>query len=162
MTASSREELLAATSARDTLTRLRAWTALRASNVQPEAEEAWTVRGVVVETGEGTVAVYDDGTLRWLDPGVLDVPGVLDSPSREIARTAKSMMSAAERAMKTTRPMPRADLSALGEHRVRMTVMTYAGYYVIDAHEPSLTADHPISAALAAAKEIAKLTVAPR
>ena len=53
--------------------------------------------------------------------------------------------------------MPHADASPLGKERVRLTVMTYAGYYVIDVHAPSLTEDHPVSVPLAAARELLSL-----
>jgi hypothetical protein len=154
-TAPAQKELLAATASPETRVRLQAWTALRQLGVQPEAEEAWGVRGVAVETGAGMVAVYEDGRLQWLDKeGTL---GALDSQSREMARLAKSMMAAAETAMKATRPMPHADASPLGKERVRLTVLTYAGFYVIDVHRPSLTEDHPAASPLAAAREILQL-----
>lgn len=151
MAGASRSELFAAAGSRDTLTSLQAWTALRVQNVQPEADEAWVVRGVAVERDGKTLAVYEDGSVRWTGEGELG------SPSREIARLAKTMMTAAESAMKTTRPMPHADTSALGKDRVRMTVMTYGGYSVIEAHESALNAEHPLSEPLAAAREILRL-----
>lgn len=153
--ATAQKELLAETAAPETRARLVAWTALRRLGVQPEAEEAWGVRGVAVETGAGMVAVYEDGRLRWLDAE--GTPGALESQTREMARLAESMMVAAATAMKTTRPMPHADASPLGKERVRLTVLTYAGYYVIDVHAPSLTEDHPVSVPLAAARELLSL-----
>jgi hypothetical protein len=150
--APSQKELLAATASPETRARLLAWTALRQLGVQPEAEEAWGVRGVAVETDAGMVAVYEDGRLRWLDAE--GTPGVLESQSREQARLSKSMMTAAETAMKSTRPMPHADASPLGKERVRLTVLTYAGFYVIDVHAPSLTEEHPVSAPLVASREL--------
>lgn len=153
--AGTQKELLAETASAETRVRLQAWTALRPLGVQPEAEEAWGVRGVAVETGAGMVAVYEDGRVRWLDAE--GNPGALESQSREMARLAKSMMTAAETAMKTTRPMPHADASPLGKERIRVTVLTYAGFYVIDVHAPSLTDDHPAAAPLAAARELLRL-----
>ena len=150
--ATTQKELLAATASPETRVRLIAWTALRQLGVQPEAEDAWGVRGVAVETGAGMVAVYEDGRLRWLDGE--GNAGALESQSREMARLAKSIMAAAETAMKSTRPMPHADASPLGKDRERLTVLTYAGFYVIDAHGPSLTEEHPASAPLAASREL--------
>lgn len=153
--ATTQKELLAETTSPETRARLAAWTALRQLGVQPEAEEAWGVRGVAVETGDGMVAVYEDGRLRWLDAE--GTPGALESQSREMARLAESMMVAAETAMKSTRPMPHADASPLGKERVRLTVMTYAGYYVIDVHRPALTEEHPAAAPLAASTDLLHL-----
>jgi hypothetical protein len=150
--ATTQKELLAETASPETRARLLAWTALRQLGVQPEAEEAWGVRGVAVETGAGMVAVYEDGRLRWLDAE--GTAGALESQTREMARLSKSMLAAAETAMKSTRPMPHADASPLGKERVRLTVLTYAGFYVIDAHAPSLTEEHPVTAPLAASREI--------
>ncbi|HEX6097838.1 MAG TPA: hypothetical protein VF432_16045 [Thermoanaerobaculia bacterium] len=153
--AATQKELLAATASSETRVRLQAWTALRQLGVQPEAEEAWGVRGVAVETDAGMVAVYEDGRLQWLDKD--GKPGALDSQSREMARLAKSMLAAAETAMKSTRPMPHADASPLGKERVRLTVLTYAGFYVLDVHAPSLAEDHPAASPLAAARELLAL-----
>ncbi|HET8775813.1 MAG TPA: hypothetical protein VFP80_18595 [Thermoanaerobaculia bacterium] len=153
--ATTQKELLAEAASPETRARLAAWTALRQLGVQPEAEEAWGVRGAAVETGDGMVAVYEDGRLRWLDAE--GNPGALESQSREMARLAESMMVAAATAMRSTRPMPHADASPLGKERVRLTVMTYAGYYVIDVHRPSLTEDHPVSVPLAAATDLLRL-----
>ncbi len=150
--ATAQKELLAATASPETRVRLLAWTALRRLGVQPEAEEAWGVRGVAVETGAGMVVVYEDGRLRWLDAE--GTPGALESQSREIARLAKTMMTSGETALKSTRPMPHADASPLGNERVRLTVLTYAGFYVIDIHGPALTEEHPVSGPLAASREI--------
>jgi hypothetical protein len=153
--AGTQKELLAATSSPETRVRLQAWTALRQLGVQAEAEEAWAVRGVAVETADGMVAVYEDGRLGWLDAE--GKPGAQESQSREMARLAKSMMAAAETAMKNTRPMPHADASPLGKERVRLTVLTYAGFYVIDVHAPSLTEDHPAAGPFADARELLRL-----
>jgi hypothetical protein len=156
--ATAREELMAATASPETRARLQAWTALRQLGVQPEAGEAWGVRGVAVETGAGMVAVYEDGRLAWLDAeGTEGTAGALESQSREIARLSRSMIAAAETAMKTTRPMPHSDASPLGKDRVRLTVLTYAGFYVLDVHAPSLSGEHPVSAPLLASREILSL-----
>ena len=97
--AAARKELFVLTSSPETQTRLLAWNALRALGVQPEANEAWIVRGVVVEAQAGAVAVYEDGRARWLDAKgegtVWDSPGT----NKEIARLIKTILSTAEPAM---------------------------------------------------------------
>ena len=147
--ATARKELMNATSSRETRVRLLAWNALRAMGMQPGADEAWIVRGVVMESQEHALAVYEDGSVRWKD-GVLESPG----SNKELMRLVKTLTTGAERAMKTARPMPHADATPVGKDRVRLTVLTFAGFYVIDVHGSALNEEHPVTAPLQAATRI--------
>lgn len=147
--AAMRKELMNAASSRETRVRLLAWNVLRALGVQPEAEEAWVVRGVVMESHEHAVAVYEDRSVRW-NGGVLDSPG----GNKELARLMKTLLASAEPAMKSTRPMPHADTTPVAKDRVRMTVLTFAGFYVIEAHGSALDEQHVVTAPFRAATEI--------
>lgn len=157
-TAAARKELLAATSERETRVQLFAWNALRALGVQPDAKEAWTVRGAIVElhneAGIGAVAVYEDGRARWF--AAKGAGGIWESPgeNREMTRLIRTMIEAAAPATKTTRPMPHHDTTPVGRDRVRLTVLTYAGFYVIDTYGPELTEQNPITPALFASMAI--------
>ena len=157
--ATARNELFAVASSRDTHVQLLAWNALRALGVQPDADEAWIVRGVVVEQdgGEGATAVgvYEDGVVRWLDAegNVHESSGV----DRETVRLARTMRSSGEQIVKAARPMPHADGSPLTKGRVRVTVLTWAGFYVVEKHRSSLTEQDAVSAPLQAATRILQL-----
>ena len=157
--ARARKELSAAASSRETHVQLLAWNALRSLGVQPAADDAWIVRGVVVEHngGEGATAVgvYEDGVVRWLDAEgtVRELSGV----DRETVRLARTIRSAGEQIVKTARPMPHADASPLSKDRVRVTVLTWAGFYVVEKHRSSLTEQDAVSAPLQAATRILQL-----
>lgn len=158
--AAEKKELLAQAESRTARVRLLAWSGLRAMGVQPGAREAWIVRGVALEaraaTGVVGVAVYEDGEIHWRGE---NGGGMRESPGgdKELQRLVRTLLASAEPAMKTTRPMPHADASPIAKDRVRMTILTYAGVYVIDVHGSALDAQHPVREPFDSATEILRI-----
>lgn len=126
----------------ETRVRLLVWNSLRELGERPAPEEARKVRGVVCElhneAGVGTLAVYADGTLRWIGGqgkiSIIDSPGAsaeLDSLVGELLKSGEPVV----------RKFPAGARRRPGEpplEHFRVSVLTFGGIHVAEVYGPSI------------------------
>jgi hypothetical protein len=118
----------------ETRIQLWVWSALRELGVQPEANAAWEILGVVIEVpmkgAYDTLAAYQDGSARYLNFSGSSI--FWDKPDEVIKRLCGALLHSVVPA--GSRAKPRLSLS-LPKSELQATLLTRSGVYVI-SHPP--------------------------
>lgn len=106
------------------------WTALRQIGIRPQPSEASEIRGVViqvpVEQGADVLAVYADGTARYVNHSGKII--VWESTDTRIARNVQEILDLS----KAIDPNSSDDLSGTASGIVRVTLLTFNGNRSVD------------------------------
>lgn len=129
--------------------RLWAWKALRELGERPPANIANEVQGVVCElhneAGVGTIAAYADGRARWLGgKGKITVWEAPDSDA-EIAGLIRTLLRSAEPLVKTATVLDRHKASEPELNYFRVSILTYAGIYIVEVYGPEIDRQHAVA-----------------
>lgn len=106
------------------------WTALRQIGIRPQPSEASEIRGVViqvpVEQGADVLAVYADGTARYVNHSGKII--VWESTDAKIARNIQEILDLS----KAIDPNSSEDIGGTASGVVRVTLLTFNGNLFVD------------------------------
>ena len=123
--------------------RLQAWTFLRANGIQPDASIACTVLGMVAEiavgAGHDALAVYADGSIRYLNHGGSVL--VVDSARYDLVMGASALIEVGQELADELGPWAGPELPPLDPGESRFTLLTPGGPVIGQGPDDALRAD---------------------
>lgn len=142
----------------ETRWRLWAWKALRELGEKLPANIANEVHGVVFElhneAGVGTIAAYSDGRARWL--GSLGKIIVWEAPGTdsEVDKLIRDFLKSAEPLVKGTPIVEKHKSIEPPLNYVRVSILTYGGIHIAEAHGPEIDEQPFMSTVLIASVQL--------